>query len=67
MMKGCVLIYGIDFTQGDKLFSLFIKVKTFSAQRSTYQMHIRAMQMGFPNASCKDKWAVVIKEAVMTY
>ena len=43
MMKGCVLIYEIDFTQGEKLFSLFMKVKAFSAQSSTYQMSIHAM------------------------
>lgn len=46
---------------------LFIKVKTFSAQRSAYQMSIRAMQMSFMNASCTDKWAVVIKDSVMIY
>lgn len=31
---------------------LFMKVKTFSAERSTYQTSIHAMQMNFTNASC---------------
>lgn len=46
-----VLIYGIDFAQGGKSFSLFMEVKTFSAQRSTDQKSIHTVQMCFTNAS----------------